>query len=363
MAGNEHTADDVDELEEENDEAVAGLVDGKQDGLNVVLDKDAGHGRVFVNFLALLGDGVLVGLDCAAADAVDGGDDGEVVLELVKVGGGDVDGAVEGVDEGGIKCAVGELGDDVGKVELVVVQMLAKFHVAVSSGGDVEVALNLVEVKGAVDATAVSCAPEARSLAPFGTLLSESDNVMNVLLSKALVVVGEARPALARVDAAVGIVAELVDPIVHPLGPLGRVAVQHGGGEDSVTRGVLDVDVEVGAEHVDDNVEVDLHLVRDSLFDGKVVRLFAAPPAGRLGAHEDKGDEDHCDSPFAAAGGAGYVFGLGFGKGIKGANDAALGSKVVFIKTMLFETVHGWGSAGSAGQKRVGERWEFRGVW
>lgn len=31
-------------------------------------------------------------------------------------------------------------------------------------------------------------------------------------------------------------------------------------------------------------------------------------------------------------------------KGIKGADDAALGTKVVFIKAMLFETVHGWGS-------------------
>lgn len=104
-----------------------------------------------------------------------------------------------------------------------------------------------------------------------------------------------------------------MDAIVHPLGPLGRVAVQHGGGEDSVTRGILDVDVEVGAEHVDDDVEVDLHLVGDSLFDGKVVRLFAAPPAAHLGAHEDKGDEYHCDGPFAAAGGASNVFGFGFG--------------------------------------------------
>lgn len=89
----------------------------------------------------------------------------------------------------------------------IMVQVLAKFHVAVSSGGDVEIALNLVEVEGAVDATAVSSAPEARGLAPFSALLAEGDNVMDVLLSKALVVVGETRPALAGIDAAVGIVA------------------------------------------------------------------------------------------------------------------------------------------------------------
>lgn len=118
MAGDEDAADDVDELDEEDDEAVAGLVDGEQDGLNIVLDKDAGDGGVLVNLLALLGDGVLIRLDGAAADAVDGGDDGEVVLELVKVGAGDIDSAVEGVDEGRVERPVGELGDDVRKVEL-----------------------------------------------------------------------------------------------------------------------------------------------------------------------------------------------------------------------------------------------------
>lgn len=252
MAGDEDAADDVDELDEEDNEAVAGLVDGEQDRLNVVLDKDAGDGGVLVNLLALLGDGVLVGLDGAAADAVDGGDDGEVVLELVKVSAGDVDGAVEGVDEGRVKGAVGELGDDVRKVELCksgqlrfgfqarvqrtfMVQMLAIFHVAVTAGGNVEIALDLVEVEGAVDAAAVGGAPEARRLAPFGALLAEGDNVMDVLLAEALFVVGKARPAFARVDAAVGVVAELVDAgLVHPLGPGGRVAVQLGGGEDAV---------------------------------------------------------------------------------------------------------------------------------
>lgn len=117
MAGDQDTADDVDELDEKDEEAVARLVDGQHDGLNVVLDKDAGDGHVLVDFLTLLGDGVLVGLDGAAADAVDGGDDREVVLELVKVRSGEVDGAIERVDEGWVEGAVGQLRDDVGKVE------------------------------------------------------------------------------------------------------------------------------------------------------------------------------------------------------------------------------------------------------
>lgn len=117
VAGDQDATDDVDQLDEENQEAVACLANGQHDGLNVVLDKDAGDVRVLGNLLAALGDGVLVGLDGAAAVGVDGGDDGEVVLELVEVGGGSVDGAVEGVDERRVKGAVGELGDDVGKVE------------------------------------------------------------------------------------------------------------------------------------------------------------------------------------------------------------------------------------------------------
>lgn len=117
MARNEHTTDYIDELDEEHEEAVAVLIDGQQDWLNVVLDKDARHGQALVDFFALLGDGVLVGEDGAGADAVDGGHDGEVVLEFMEVGGGEVDGAVEGVDEGRVEVAEGQFGDDVGEVE------------------------------------------------------------------------------------------------------------------------------------------------------------------------------------------------------------------------------------------------------
>lgn len=48
---------------------------------------------------------------------VDGGDDGEVVLEFVEVVFGGGDGVVEGVDEGGVVGAEGELLDVVGEVE------------------------------------------------------------------------------------------------------------------------------------------------------------------------------------------------------------------------------------------------------
>lgn len=117
VSGNEDAADDVDDLDHEGQEAVAALVHGQQDGLDVVLDEDAGD-IVVVDLLALLRHGVLVGEDGLGADAVDGGHHGEVVLELVEVGGRQVDGAVEGVDKRGVEGAIRELGDDVREVKV-----------------------------------------------------------------------------------------------------------------------------------------------------------------------------------------------------------------------------------------------------
>lgn len=48
---------------------------------------------------------------------VDGGDDGEVVLEFVEVAVGGGEGVVEGVGEGGVEGAEGELVDVVAEVE------------------------------------------------------------------------------------------------------------------------------------------------------------------------------------------------------------------------------------------------------
>lgn len=99
------------------------LPNSKQDRFDIKLEKDTGH-ATFVDGVALRGDGVLVGEDCGRRGGarvrgagVDGGDDGAVVLEFVEVFGGGGVGFVEGVEEGGVEGAEGELVDGVGEVE------------------------------------------------------------------------------------------------------------------------------------------------------------------------------------------------------------------------------------------------------
>lgn len=116
MTRHQRTTNDIDDLDEKNQERIPFLVDVQQNRLNVVLDKDA-RDDALRDFLRLLRDGVLVRDDGFAGRRVDGGDDRDKILELVEVGGGDVDGLVERVDEGGKERAEGEFGDDVGEVE------------------------------------------------------------------------------------------------------------------------------------------------------------------------------------------------------------------------------------------------------
>ena len=49
--------------------------------------------------------------------------------------------------------------------------------------------------------------------------------------------------------------------LARPLRPARGVFAQQVAGEGAVTGGVLHVDVQVGAAHGDDDVEVDLHVV------------------------------------------------------------------------------------------------------
>src|SRR6478609_6112461 len=62
VSSDENTADDVDDLDQKADNAVAALVNCQQDGLDIVLDENSRNPSL-VHGLALLGHSVLVGED------------------------------------------------------------------------------------------------------------------------------------------------------------------------------------------------------------------------------------------------------------------------------------------------------------
>lgn len=153
----QHARDHVHQLHQQRQEAAARLRHREEDGFDVELEEDARDG-LFGDGVRGRRDGVLVREDGGGGDVggggeggllgvlggfvggvgvggggegegkrgegrgvhgagVDGGDDGEVVLEAVEVVWGGSERVVEGVEEGGVERAEGEFGDEVGEVE------------------------------------------------------------------------------------------------------------------------------------------------------------------------------------------------------------------------------------------------------
>jgi hypothetical protein len=139
-----------------------------------------------------------------------------------------------------------------------VIQVFTRLPIAVPTSSNVEVALDLVEVETPVDAAAVDRTFDPGRLGPLGLPLAQGNDIVDMLLTETFVV-AQVLPACTSVQAALVIMAELVHTLaVDPLRPASAVFLQLRGGEDAVTRGVLDVDVKVIALHLDDDVEVDL---------------------------------------------------------------------------------------------------------
>ena len=64
-----------------------------------------------------------------------------------------------------------------------------------------------------------------------------------------------------------------------PLAPACWVFSQHLAGESPITRRILHVDMQIGAFHCNDDVEVYLQVVRDALLDGEGLGGVAIEPA------------------------------------------------------------------------------------
>lgn len=99
-----NTTENVDQLDTEPQEPISTLNDSKQHRFHIVLKKDS-RDRAFAHLMVLRCHCILVGHDSLGArvgrgaKTVDSGDDGEEILELVKVGVCCGDGTIEGIEE------------------------------------------------------------------------------------------------------------------------------------------------------------------------------------------------------------------------------------------------------------------------
>lgn len=179
------------------------------------------------------------------------------------------------------------------------IQMLPKLRVPVPAGRDVKIPLHLISLQTAINPTRFSLPAHPRRLRELPAPLPLRQHVVNVLFFLSLL----CRPAAVQPMHAFG---------VHPLLPVRRVPPQHIAGQDAIARGVLHVDVQVRTAHGDDDVEVDLQLVRDALLDAEVVCLMALEPSVQFGEGEEQADGEEEGGDLAAAAGWEGVGGFGF---------------------------------------------------
>ncbi len=180
-----------------------------------------------------------------------------------------------------------------------VVQMLPEFHIPVPSRRDVEIPLHLIPLQTAKHPTAIRHLPPLHPRRLLEVPLLTPHLPKHVPDVRVLLLLLHHLPALQRMAS-------------RPARPSGRIAPQHVAGEDPIARRILDVDVEVGAEHGDDDVEVYLEFVGDAFLDGEEVGFVAGVPSSELGEGEEGTDDDEEEGRVAAGGCATGVGGFGF---------------------------------------------------
>lgn len=130
----------------------------------------------------------------------------------------------------------------------IMAKVLTLAHVSMTPRRNVEITLHLVQIQAAKDATTIRLPPKLRRLCPLGLLPTQRNNIVDMLLPKALLIIPELQPALVRVDLALAVPPELVDALgVHPLAPVGRIAMQTLLRHDPIACRVLDVNVDIVA--------------------------------------------------------------------------------------------------------------------
>lgn len=176
--------------------------------------------------------------------------------------------------------------------------------VTMASRRNVEVSLNLVQYQTPIHSAAVTAFGlpfYPRCLRPFLTPPRRRNNIMHMFLPKPLIMLHIMIPLTGDHPTIPTPPQLMLQLAVHPLQPIRVLALQHLGCENAISRCIVHVDVDVFAFHCDYNVEVDLQVMADALFDEESVVFVAAPPVLEFGDGEEGGDEEDDDGPLSAA--------------------------------------------------------------
>lgn len=177
--------------------------------------------------------------------------------------------------------------------------MLANLHVAMPSRRDVKVSLHLIPLHAPVDPTRVRLPTHPRRLGELLPPLRRAEIVVHILI-------------LAPSKGLLGRTAQSLSLLLLPRAPLRGILLEDLPSEHTVTRGILHVDVQVVAVHLDHDVEVHLQRAADALLDAEAVVRRALEPAACLGDKKRDGGDDEKEHPSAAAAASGQVGGFGF---------------------------------------------------
>ena len=154
------------------------------------------------------------------------------------------------------------------------IQMLPEFHIAMSSCGDMEITLHLVSVQTSKNPATVNRSLHSWRLWELLPLARSTQLIMHIpqLLPPGFSILADSQ----RMHALGAL----------PLLPARWVLAQHLASERPVARRILHIDVQISAAHGDYDVDVDLHVMRDTFFDGEGLRRCAGEPAPDLRPRE-----------------------------------------------------------------------------
>lgn len=152
--------------------------------------------------------------------------------------------------------------------------MLPQLHIPMPSRGDVEIPLHFIPIQRPKNPTTIRHPLHPRRLRKLLPLPRRAQLIVHI---PQLLPPGQ--PIIAHSE-------RMNSLLFIPLAPTRRVLPEHFTSEGSIAGRVLHVDVEIGAAHGDHDIDIDLHVVRDTFFDGEGLRGGAGEPAGNFGPGE-----------------------------------------------------------------------------